>query len=172
MLSRTDISFILEQALNQDHTKTPWGYMNTQKDLWVVLKIPSKLLKNRFSCLLMFWAGKLCPVFAHECQMSHSHISTVPCTDEPAGDPLTPRSGAQLSPLGKKILIKEGKKTQQTIPSWYLSVEFALPSRSWVPDWSYGHAWKPTGPVAGDHHESISARSKHALSLRFMLLNV
>lgn len=116
MLNRTDISFILEQALNQDHTKTPWGYMNTQKDLWVVLKIPSKLLKNRFSCLLMFWAGKLCPVFAYECQISHSHISTVPCTDEPAGDPLTPRSGAQLSPLGKKILIKEGKKNQTNNP--------------------------------------------------------
>lgn len=151
MLNRTDISFILEQALNQDHTKTPWGRMKIQNDLWVVLNILFKVLKNRFWCVLMFWTGKLSPISAHDCQMAHSHISTVPCMDWSAGDPLTPSSGTQLSPLGKKILVKKGgKKT-----SWHLPVEFALPSPSWMPDWSYDHAWKPTGPVGGDHHQSI-----------------
>lgn len=84
--------------------------MKIQKDLWVVLNMWFKLLKNRFQCLLMVWTGKLCPISAHDCQMAHSHISTVPCKDQSAGHLLTPSSGAQLSLLGKKILVKEVEK--------------------------------------------------------------
>lgn len=142
--------------------------MKIQKDLQVVLNIRSKALKNKFWCLSVFWNGRLCPISAHDCQMAHSHISTVPCMDWSAGDPLTTSSGAQLSPLGKKIHVKEGEKTT----SWYLSGEFALLSPS---DCQTGATTMPETPqdlLQGTTFRASCARSKDALSLRFNLLNV
>lgn len=168
MLNRTDISFILEQALNQDHTKTPWGRMKIQNDLWVVLNILFKVLKNRFWCVLMFWTGKLCPISAHDCQMAHRHISTVPCMDWSAGDPLTPSSGTQLSPLGKKILVKKGEKKLPGIFLWSLHSQV-------LPECQTGAMTMPENPqdlLEGTTIRASCARSKDALSLGFMLLNV
>lgn len=138
--------------------------MEIQKDFQVLLYMWSKVLKNRFWCLLILWNVTLSPDFCswlpsdtqtHHYSPLDGLIDWWSCLNS-----CVITSGTQHSLLRKKIYVKEGKKMPR-----YLLVSFwevALTSPSWAPGWSYYHAWKPRGPLAGDLWDLLKASHKSA----------